>query len=627
MFLSEYNRVVAWIKYLVAPCAITIQVRVPKSPLGERGTITVRYHENNEFPHATSFRREYVPTVSYSEEVDILKYTRKKAELVKMTKKITLIDLTDKTDQIELFIQQSLHNEVVLSGSHMFSMKRSFLLTIAGTVVSYQILLLQMKEFARLDTVTRPIRVDDIHRIALELQLSVSSIPLVAISRIIMSATKLLDNTKTGQDISHPTDYLQSLLHEDEERLSKLFNRLDLDGNGKIDIYDLSVALKELGVSHGDAEKFLQRSDSNKSGDITLAEFILYLKEHEKKLRLGFSHIDRNKDGKIDQEELVRAFKELGVEIDLKEAKKLLKRMDKDGNLEISYNEWRDFLLYCPFTDIHDLIKYWRHSTYLDIGEDINVPDDFTQTELSTGMWWRHLVAGGVAGAVSRTCTAPLDRLKVYLQDDWDESGAKIILPIILVHGNKKSSIKTCFSYLLKEGGVWSLWRGNGINVLKIAPESALKFTAYEQAKRLIRGSNSRELTIYERFVAGSFAGSFSQTIIYPLETLKTRLSLRRTGEYGGITDAACKIWKQEGLRSFYRGYIPNILGIIPYAGIDLAVYETIKNSYLRTHGEGETPSLALLLSCGTISSTCGQLSGEKGRVFSNVLFRDSVTV
>ncbi|KAK7583790.1 hypothetical protein V9T40_004753 [Parthenolecanium corni] len=407
-----------------------------------------------------------------------------------------------------------------------------------------------------------------------------------------MSAMKILDTNKTVEDISRPTDYLQSLLHEDEERLSKLFNRLDLDGNGKIDIYDLSAALKEFGVSHGDAEKFLQRSDSNKTGDLTLAEFILYLKEHEKKLRLGFSRIDKNKDGKIDQDELVRAFKDLGIEIDFKEAKKLLKRMDKDGNLEISYNEWRDFLLYCPFTDIHDLIKYWRHSTYLDIGEDINVPDDFTQTEMSTGMWWRHLVAGGVAGAVSRTCTAPLDRLKVYLQ----------------VHGNKKSSIKTCFSYLLKEGGVWSLWRGNGINVLKIAPESALKFMAYEQAKQLIRGSNTRELTIYERFVAGSFAGSFSQTIIYPLETLKTCLSLRRTGEYEGITDAAYKIWKQEGIRSFYRGYIPNILGIIPYAGIDLAVYETIKNSYLRTHGEGETPSLALLLSCGTISSTCGQV-------------------
>lgn len=53
---------------------------------------------------------------------------------------------------------------------------------------------------------------------------------------------------------------------------------------------------------------------------------------------------------------------------------------------------------------------------YLDIGEDLNVPDDFTQSEMQTGMWWRHLAAGGVAGAVSRTCTAPLDRLKVFLQ-------------------------------------------------------------------------------------------------------------------------------------------------------------------------------------------------------------------
>lgn len=72
---------------------------------------------------------------------------------------------------------------------------------------------------------------------------------------------------------------------------------------------------------------------------------------------------------------------------------------------------------------------------------------------------------------------------------------------------------------MVLEGGPWSLWRGNGINVLKIAPESALKFMAYEQAKKFIRNNSSnKDLTIFQRFIAGSFAGSVSQTVIYPLE-------------------------------------------------------------------------------------------------------------
>lgn len=71
---------------------------------------------------------------------------------------------------------------------------------------------------------------------------------------------------------------------------------------------------------------------------------------------------------------------------------------------------------------------------------------------------------------------------------------------------------------MLREGGIKSLWRGNGINVLKIAPESAIKFMAYEQIKRLIRQNSNRELGMHERFVAGSIAGGISQTVIYPLE-------------------------------------------------------------------------------------------------------------
>ena len=58
------------------------------------------------------------------------------------------------------------------------------------------------------------------------------------------------------------------------------------------------------------------------------------------------------------------------------------------------------------------------------------------------------------------------------------------------------------------------------------------------------------------------------------LQVLKTRLTLRFTGQYKGLLDCARQILERDGTRALYRGYLPNMLGIIPYACTDLAVYE-----------------------------------------------------
>nr|SVE80546.1 EOG090X0MQF [Daphnia magna] len=280
--------------------------------------------------------------------------------------------------------------------------------------------------------------------------------------------------------------YSYELPIEEEERFEKLFRQLDVNGDGRIDILELSQSLHKHGVpdnlKESYATKFIQQSDLNQSGDVSLAEFIYYVREHEKKLQLLFTNLDTDKDGRIKVNELIAAFRDLGVAISRQEAAQLLKRIDKDGSLDIGFNEWRDFLLFHPTADLSEIINYWRHSTYLDVGECVAVPDDFTIQEMLSGMWWRHLMAGGMAGAVSRTATAPLDRLKVFLQ----------------VHGlNKFGSLVACARHMLHEGGVRSLWRGNGINVMKIAPESAIKFMAYEKLKQYIKsGSPTRDLGI-----------------------------------------------------------------------------------------------------------------------------------
>uniref|UniRef100_A0AAQ5Z826 EF-hand domain-containing protein n=1 Tax=Amphiprion ocellaris TaxID=80972 RepID=A0AAQ5Z826_AMPOC len=342
-------------------------------------------------------------------------------------------------------------------------------------------------------------------------------------------------------------------------------------------------------------DKTLKREENDSDGQLDFEEFVHYLQDYEKDLKLVVKSLDKKNAGRVDPKEFIQSLRDLGVHISQQHAEKALKSMDKNGMITISSKDWSDYPMVEKTENIPEIILYWKHSTIFDVGENLMVPDEFTMEEKLTGMWWRHLVAGGGAGAVSRTCTAPLDRLKVMMQ----------------VYGSRTNNmcIMTGMMQMIKEGGMRSLWRGNGINVIKIAPESALKFMAYEQIKRLI-GSDKETLSILERFIAGSLAGVIAQSTIYPMEVLKTRLALRRTGQYAGISDCAKQIFRREGLGAFYKGYIPNMLGIIPYAGIDLAVYETLKNSYLQQFGTNSSdPGVLVLLACGTVSSTCGQLA------------------
>ncbi|VUZ45207.1 unnamed protein product [Hymenolepis diminuta] len=171
---------------------------------------------------------------------------------------------------------------------------------------------------------------------------------------------------------------------------------------------------------------------------------------------------------------------------------------------------------------------------------------------------------------------------------------------------------------MFHEGGVISMWRGNGVNCIKIGPEQAFRFEAYETYKKILfkKDGSSEPLVLYEKFIAGALAGATSQTLIYPMEVLKTRMCLRKTGQYSSMFDCARKLYHEHGLWVFYRGYIPNLVGILPYAGIDLALYETFKTLYVKAlnksvePGEKLTaPPVYVSLTAGACSSVCGQIA------------------
>ncbi|KAL6541806.1 hypothetical protein OROGR_011292 [Orobanche gracilis] len=212
------------------------------------------------------------------------------------------------------------------------------------------------------------------------------------------------------------------------------------------------------------------------------------------------------------------------------------------------------------------------------------------------------LLAGGLAGAVSKTCTAPLARLTILFQ----------ILKVQGMHSNvsslEKANIWREASRIVREEGVRAFWKGNLVTIAHRLPYSSISFYAFEHFKNLLQvilgvsqGDNiSADLCI--RLLGGGLAGVTAAYVTYPLDLVRTRLAAQTNViYYRGIWHALHTISKEEGIFGLYKGLGATLLGVGPNLGISFAVYDTAR-SYWHLH----RPEDSIVL----VSLACGSLSG-----------------
>ncbi|KAI1780629.1 mitochondrial carrier [Hypoxylon cercidicola] len=239
-----------------------------------------------------------------------------------------------------------------------------------------------------------------------------------------------------------------------------------------------------------------------------------------------------------------------------------------------------------------------------------------------------YFVAGAVAGGISRTATAPLDRLKVYLLVNTTPTSSANIALDAAKKGQPLRAIKhagiplfTAVNDLYKAGGIRGFFAGNGLNVVKIMPETAIRFGAYEAAKKALASfeghDNTQQINPYSKFVAGGVAGMTAQFCVYPLDTLKFRLQSEYVsgGPRGNalLFQTASKMWKEGGIRATYRGVTMGLIGMFPYSAIDMGTFELLKTTYVTykaratgVHEEDTQPSTFVTGIMGATSGAFG---------------------
>lgn len=160
-----------------------------------------------------------------------------------------------------------------------------------------------------------------------------------------------------------------------------------------------------------------------------------------------------------------------------------------------------------------------------------------------------------MAGIISRTLTAPLDLYKIQCQNSY--------------------LTNSTFRNVIRREGVRHLWKGNAVNVCRVFPQYSVNYALY------IKCNNGALSDIkhpkVRHFSSGLLAGAGAMFIVYPLETIRTRLSLQMNkSHYSSPIDVIRKL----SIRQLYKGVGISMLGFGPFSAFNFMFFD-IYSDYL----------------------------------------------
>ncbi|GMM53833.1 Ca(2+)-binding ATP:ADP antiporter [Maudiozyma humilis] len=459
-----------------------------------------------------------------------------------------------------------------------------------------------------------------------------------------------------------------------DARYRSIFGKLDVQHRGKLSLATLRVALAAnrhpLRDSDVAVQELFRAMDTDGDGLVDFDDFKRFAYAAEFQIDSGFRKLDKDGDGVVQLSDVARYLgriersnhividsSDLATEFDAEantcrgaaqskrrtfaafvnwafHEKYHAKTADQQQQppqtggppTEITYQQWRDFLLLMPRKSgsrLHTAFSYY----YL-FKEDVDLSAEGDMTLINEFFrGFAYFLAGGVSGVISRTCTAPFDRIKVFLIARTDLSSTILNSKEAVLarnpHANAdkiRSPLMKAISTLYRQGGIKAFYVGNGLNAFKVFPESSIKFGCFELTKQLmarIEGTkNKADLSRPSTYIAGGLAGMCAQFAVYPIDTLKFRIQcapLANLKDKNILFNTAKQMFQDGGLLIFYRGLSAGLLGMFPYAALDLGTFSALKKWLIsRQAKKMNIPEKDVTLSNLTVLPI-GALSGSVG--------------
>merc|ERR1711994_494793 len=219
--------------------------------------------------------------------------------------------------------------------------------------------------------------------------------------------------------------------------------------------------------------------------------------------------------------------------------------------------------------------------------------------------FFENFMLAGVAAGVSKTVAAPIERVKLLVQNQNE----------MLKQGRLDkpyAGVLDCTKRVLATEGIVPFWRGNLANVLRYFPTQALNFAFKDTIKALFAtpkdASNATKFAT--NIASGGAAGTMSLLFVYSLDFARTRLANDAKGkggerQFNGLVDVYVKTLKSDGIQGLYRGFTISAVGIFIYRGMYFGMFDTLKPILI---GDGGNVGLSFLLGWG-VTVTAGLMS------------------